>query len=65
MKGVVGAIVVVALLLWRRVRRRSASTPHRSLVNEYRRAENSSYVLGYLVLLVVIGILLLLRRAME
>jgi uncharacterized membrane protein len=56
--GFVGVIVVLAFLRWR-ARRKSEPTTRRPLVDEYRIAENSWYVLGYLVLIIVIGILLL------
>jgi uncharacterized membrane protein YidH (DUF202 family) len=56
--GIVGAIVVIALPRWR-ARRKSAPPMRRSLVDEYRIAENSWYVLGYIVLIIVIGVSLL------
>jgi hypothetical protein len=56
--GIVCAIVVVGFLGWR-ARRNSGSTPHRSLVDDYRIVENSWYVLGYLAIIVVIGVSLL------
>jgi uncharacterized membrane protein len=56
--GAAGAIAVVVFLRWR-ARRKSEPPMCRSLVDEYRIAENSWYVWGYLVLIIVIGVLLL------
>jgi uncharacterized membrane protein len=54
------AIGVIALLRWR-ARRKSVPPMRRSLVDEYRTAENSWYVLGYILLIIVIGVSLLVH----
>lgn len=65
MKIAIGICILFALGAivgyFRRQRLKSRSRSTRSAVDEYRVAENSWYVIGYLLLIIGIGVLLLLR----